>query len=126
MGLVLVYRANRIVNFRGRVTRRARRRFSRRRSWSARSGASWAASGVGLLAAIVLGAGTEFPHHPRFAKAPRLILTVATIGLLELFAAGQLAPPEKLFNFHTRAAGRRCPSTSAGRGSPSRSMQDIC
>src|SRR5205807_1107055 len=33
-----------------------------------------------------------------FAKAPRLILTVATIGLSELFAAGQLALP-KLFNF---------------------------
>jgi ABC-type branched-subunit amino acid transport system ATPase component/branched-subunit amino acid ABC-type transport system permease component len=97
MGLVLVYRANRIVNFAqgdlGGLAAVLASSLMVGSKWG-----FWAASAVGLLAALVLGAGTEFLVIRRFARAPRLILTVATIGLLELFAAGQLALP-KLFNF---------------------------
>jgi len=98
MGLVLVYRANRIVNFAqgdlGGLAAVLASSLIVGSHWG-----FWPAAGAGLAAALALGAATEFGIIRRFAKAPRLILTVATIGLSELFAAGQLALP-KLFNFN--------------------------
>jgi ABC-type branched-subunit amino acid transport system ATPase component/branched-subunit amino acid ABC-type transport system permease component len=97
MGLVLVYRANRIVNF-------AQGDLGGLAAVLAASlivGPKWPyipAAIVGLLTAITLGAVTEFGIVRRFAKAPRLILTVVTIGLQQLFAAGQLALPA-LFDY---------------------------
>lgn len=99
MGIVLVYRANRIVNFAagdlGGV--------------AAMLGVSLVAVGwpfllallVGLVAAVLLGAGVEFFVIRRFARSPRLILTVATIALV-FFPLGflQLLLP-KLFGYDT-------------------------
>jgi len=97
MGLVLVYRANRIVNFAqgdlGGLAAVLASSLIVGSKWG-----FWPAVIAGLAAALILGAATEFLVIRRFAKAPRLILTVATIGLSELFAAGQLALP-RLFNF---------------------------
>ncbi len=99
MGLVLIYRANRIINFaQGQVGGLAAVMAA-----SLIVGPKWPffpAVAVGFLTAIVLGAATEFLIIRRFAKAPRLLLTVATIGLLQLFAFGQLALP-RLFDFDT-------------------------
>ncbi|MGH2684501.1 MAG: ATP-binding cassette domain-containing protein, partial [Actinomycetota bacterium] len=99
MGLVLIYRANNIVNF-------AQGDMGGLAAVLAASllvGPKWPfflAVGVGLLAALVLGALTELLVIRRFANAPRLVLTVATIGLAQLFAFGQLALP-RLFDYDT-------------------------
>ncbi|MEY2470292.1 MAG: hypothetical protein QOF21_2990, partial [Actinomycetota bacterium] len=99
IGLVLVYRANRIINFAqgqmGGLAAVLAASLIVGPKWS-----FWPAVAVGFIAAIVLGAGTEFLVVRRFAKAPRLLLTVATIGILQLFAFGQLGLP-RLFDFDT-------------------------
>jgi hypothetical protein len=56
---------------------------------------------VGLAAAVALGAIVELAFVRRFAKASRLVLTVATIGIAQLLAALALlvwnaAPQPKL------------------------------
>jgi branched-chain amino acid transport system permease protein len=112
MGLILVYRANRIINFA-----------------QAELGAVPAVAGLLLMvrhqisyfivlplvivAAALLGAGTEFVVMRRFNKSPRLITTVATIGVAQLLAfcefylpkwlTGKSIPPQNLptpFNWH--------------------------
>ncbi len=83
LGMALVYRANRVLNFAqaelgtaptvlvvGLIT------FSGL-SW-------WLAVPVGLAAAVVLGIVVELVVIRRFTRAPRLILMVATIGLSQL------------------------------------------
>ncbi len=97
LGLVLIYRANRIVNF-------AQGDLGGLAAVLAASlivGPNWGyipAAIVGLAAAIALGGLTELGTIRRLAKAPRLILTVVTIGLQQVFAAGQLALPS-LFDY---------------------------
>lgn len=46
--------------------------------------------GIGLLAAVVLGIVVELGVIRRFSSSPRLILTVATIGLTQLLVVGGL------------------------------------
>ena len=97
MGLVLVYRANRIINF-------AQGDLGGLAAVLAASlivGPKWPfflAAGTGLLAALILGGLIEVLIVRRFARAPRLIVTVATIGVAELLAFGELGLP-KLFNY---------------------------
>ncbi len=97
MGLVLIYRANRIVNFaQGDIGGAAAVLAA-----SLIVGPGWnplLAMAVGLLAALALGGATEVLVIRRFAKAPRLVLTVATIGLAQLFAVVQLGLP-RLFDY---------------------------
>jgi branched-chain amino acid transport system permease protein len=85
MGLILVYRANRIINFA-----------------QAELGAVPAVAGLLLMvrhhvsyfivlpivivAAALLGGATEFVVMRRFSRSPRLITTVATIGVAQLLA----------------------------------------
>ncbi|MDQ6854366.1 MAG: ABC transporter permease [Actinomycetota bacterium] len=89
LGIALIYRANRIVNFAqgdlGQVP--------------ATLGALlvitlgvnyFVALTTGLVAAIVLGVVVETLIIRRFFRAPRLILTVATIGLSQVLIAGGL------------------------------------
>jgi len=92
IGLALVYRATRIVNFAqadlgflpvslviGLVV-----------FW----GWPWGVGLVaGVLGAIVLGAVVEFAFIRRFRHASRLVLTVATIGITQLLAVGALLMP---------------------------------
>ena len=92
IGLALVYRANRIVNFAqadlgflpvslvvGLVV-----------FW----GWPWGVGlVVGVLGAIVLGVVVEFAFVRRFRHASRLVLTVATIGISQLLAVGALLMP---------------------------------
>jgi ABC-type branched-subunit amino acid transport system ATPase component/ABC-type branched-subunit amino acid transport system permease subunit len=96
MGLVLIYRSNRIINFAqsqvGGVAAVMAACFIAKWHW-----AFIPAALVGLVVAIALGSFTEFAFIRRFSKAPRLLLTVATIGIMQLFGFFQLGVP-RLFN----------------------------
>lgn len=91
-GLALVYRANRIVNFAqgdlGTVPTTVAL------GLVAVNKLPWiVAFGTGLLLAVVLGVVIEFLIIRRFWRAPRLLLTVATIGLSQLlFVVSALLP----------------------------------
>ena len=92
LGLALVYRANRILNFAqgdlGTVPT------TLAVGLIALSGVPYVVGLVlGLGAAVVLGAVVELAIVRRFARSPRLLLTVATIGLSQLLiVCGVLLP----------------------------------
>ena len=92
MGIVLIYRANRIVNFAqgslGAVAAVLAASLMFGSGWS-----FWPAVSVGLLAALVLGAVVEVLVIRRFSRSPRLVLTVATIGIAQLADALALYLP---------------------------------
>ena len=115
LGLVLTYRSDRIVNF----------------SYGAMGGVGgsvgvllylgkhWnyvACLLIGLAVGALVGAGTEVLVIRRFARAPRLILTVATIGLAQVLGGIQLLLPKWLSG---STAGRRVPH-AAVRATPQR------
>ena len=98
IGLVLVYRANRIVNFAqfdigGAVAILTALLIGKGLSF-------WIAVPIGLVVAVALGALIEFVFIRRFARAPRLQLTVATIGIAQLLQVIELVLP-KVFSFDT-------------------------
>ena len=111
LGMSLVYRANRIINFSqgdlGGAPASLAVLLITAVGWS-----YFAAIPVGLAAGLLLGVLVEFVIIRRFAKAPRLILTVATIGIAQLLTVveigmptwfGVAAPPQTFpspFNFH--------------------------
>ena len=92
VGLALTYRANRIINFAqadiGIVPSLLALLLILSKGWSV-----WFALPVGLVAAGVLGALVELIFVRRFFKAPRLILTVATIGVAQILVALSLFMP---------------------------------
>jgi branched-chain amino acid transport system permease protein len=92
VGIVLVYRANRIINFAqgdlGAVAGVLSVSLIVGNGWP-----FWPALVVGLIAGVALGAVVEFLFVRRFSKAPRLILTVATIGIAQVLAGLQLIIP---------------------------------
>ncbi|MFL6206046.1 MAG: ATP-binding cassette domain-containing protein [Acidimicrobiales bacterium] len=96
MGIVLVYRANKIVNFAqaslGAIAAVLAASLMAGPGWS-----FWPASAAGLLAALCLGGLVEVAFIRRFARSPRLVLTVATIGVAQLCDAAALFVP-KLFH----------------------------
>jgi branched-chain amino acid transport system permease protein len=63
---------------------------------------------IALAAAIVLGAFVEFVILRRFFKAPRLILTVVTIGLSQILAGMATLLP-RLFDLDTAGVSYRSP-----------------
>ena len=89
MGLVLVYRTNRIINFAqgalGAFAATLAGWLVQRFGWP-----FYAAVFVGLVAAVASSAFVEWSVIRRFAKAPRLILTVATIGIAQILGAIEL------------------------------------
>ena len=93
LGIALVYRANRILNFAqgdlGAVPA------SLAVLLIVSSGASWLVGFItGIVAALLLGAVVEFVVIRRFFRAPRLILSVATIGLAQVLAGIGLLLPQ--------------------------------
>ena len=92
LGIALVYRANRIVNFAqgdlGAVPATLGVMLVVAWNWN-----YWIALIVGLVAALVLGVLVESLIVRRFFTAPRLVLTVATIGIAQLLAGGALFIP---------------------------------
>ncbi|HKH25359.1 MAG TPA: ABC transporter permease, partial [Acidimicrobiales bacterium] len=92
LGMALVYRANRIINFAQADLGYAPTvvTFMLLRE----SGLPYpVAVGVGLAVALALGATTERLVIRRFARAPRLLVTIATIGLSQVLAAAALLVP---------------------------------
>jgi ABC-type branched-subunit amino acid transport system ATPase component/ABC-type branched-subunit amino acid transport system permease subunit len=92
IGIALVYRANRVVNFAqadmGAVPATLAVTLMAWRGWS-----YWLAVPVGLVTAVVLGAAVERLVIRRFSRAPRLILMVVTIGLAQVFVAMAFTVP---------------------------------
>lgn len=97
IGIVLIYRANRVINFAagdiGAVAGVLMASLIVADDWP-----FWPALLAGLAAAVLVGATVEFLIIRRFASAPRLILTVATIGVSVLLAGAQLGVP-RVFGF---------------------------
>ena len=105
MGMALVYRANRVINFAqadlGFVPT------SLAVGLIVFSGLPYLFGfGVGLVAAVALGAIVELAFVRRFAKASRLVLTVATIGITQLLAVLALLVPRM---WDESAASQRIP-----------------
>jgi len=85
MGLVLVYRACRIVNFAqaalGSAAGMLATQLFQQRDWN-----YYASFAMGLLVAALVGALADRLVIQRFFWAPRLVLTVATIGLAQILS----------------------------------------
>jgi branched-chain amino acid transport system permease protein len=100
LGIALVYRANRIINFAqgdmGGVPASLAVLLIAVSHWS-----YFAAIPVGLLSGVVLGVLIEFVVIRRFAKAPRMVLTVATIAVAQILIIGEIGMP--------KAFGRQLP-----------------
>ncbi len=92
LGMALVHRANRILNF-------AQADLGFAPAVLAyllidEVGAPWPVAVVaGLAAAVVLGGATERVVIRRFARSSRLLVTIATIGLSQVLTAGALLLP---------------------------------
>jgi ABC-type branched-subunit amino acid transport system ATPase component/ABC-type branched-subunit amino acid transport system permease subunit len=88
MGLILVYRANRVINFAqaqlGAVPAVFALLLVAFEGWN-----YFVVLVIAVVGAILLGAGVERTVVRRFAAAPRLILTVATIGIGFLLLFGE-------------------------------------
>jgi branched-chain amino acid transport system permease protein len=80
MGLILVYRANRIINFAqaqlGAVPAVLALLLVARQGWN-----YFAVLPIVVIGSLALGGGVEVAFIRRFSHAPRLILTVVTIGV---------------------------------------------
>jgi branched-chain amino acid transport system permease protein len=105
LGIALIYRANRIVNFAqgdlGALPAVLGVMLVVAWGWS-----YWFGLIVGLLAAVLLGVLVEGLIVRRFFNAPRLVLTVATIGLSQLLAGAGLFLPRA---FGDTSFGTRLP-----------------
>jgi len=92
IGMALIYRANRVVNFAqadlGTVPTGFAASFILFWNWP-----YFVGMGVGLLMALLLGAIVEMAFIRRFRSAPRMVVTVATIGITQLLVVlGILIP----------------------------------
>ena len=92
LGIVIVYRANRIINFAAADLGSAPATFAfllfASLGWNL-----YLSMFIGLFSSIVLGVVVEFAFLRRFFEAPRLIMTVATIGVTQILVAiGLLLP----------------------------------
>ena len=101
VGMALIYRANRVLNFaQGDLGYLPA---SLGVMIVITSSVPWIfAFGAGLAVAAALGAACELLIIRRFFKAPRLVLTVATLGLSQLLAFGGLLLP-RLFDEKVRS-----------------------
>lgn len=100
VGMALIYRANRVLNFAQGDLGYLPAMLSV--MIVVTSGIPWLlAFGIGIASAAALGAACELLIIRRFFKAPRLVLTVATLGLSQLLAFGALVLPT-LFDKETR------------------------
>ena len=84
-GLALIYKSNRVINFAeadlGAVPASLAVSLIAVEAWS-----YWLAIPLALIAGVALGSAIEFVVIRRFARAPRLIVMVVTIGLAQFLA----------------------------------------
>ena len=106
VGIALVYRANRIINFAqgdlGGVPASLAVLLIAVSGWPYPL-----AILTGLVSGVVLGVVVEFVIIRRFAKAPRLVLTVATIGIAQLLTFLEIYMPQA---FHATTPPQSFPS----------------
>ena len=93
LGLALVWRANRVVNFAAGDLGAVPATFAVLLMTSTLALGWWVALAAGLAVALVVGVLVEFLLVRRFARSPRLVLSVATIGIAQLLAAAALLLP---------------------------------
>ena len=93
LGLALVWRANRIINFAAGDLGGAPATLAVLLTISTVALNWWVALVAGLAAAVLVGAAVEFLLVRRFSNSPRLVLSVATIGIAQVLAAGTLLLP---------------------------------
>ena len=89
MGLILVYRANRIINF-AQAALGAVPAVLCLQLINARGVSYWLTLPILLVTAVALGAFVDVVVMRRFRDAPRLIATVATIGVSLLLTVGEV------------------------------------
>jgi len=94
LGLALTWRANRIINFAAADLGLVPVTFALLLVTSSLALNWWAAGAIGLLGAIVVGALVEMLLIRRFSRSPRLVLTVATIGISQLLLGLTLFLPD--------------------------------
>jgi branched-chain amino acid transport system permease protein len=98
IGLILIYRTNRIVNFAygslGSVAGLFGVELYLHSHWN-----YFLSMGIGVALGLVLGGVVELLVIRRFARSSRLVLTVATIGLAQVLGGMELLLPE-LFHAH--------------------------
>jgi branched-chain amino acid transport system permease protein len=94
LGLVLIFRANRVINFAqaelGGIAAVLAIEFRLRLGWN-----YFLAIAAGLAIAVVLGGAIEVVVMRRFANAPRLIVAVVTIGLAQVLNGFSVLIPVK-------------------------------
>ena len=95
-GLILVYRANRIINFANAEIGAMCATLAVLLMKSRFQVPYWAAALIAIVVAIAAGALVEYLIIRRFATAPRLILSVATIGVGLIFAGIQFFLPQAI------------------------------
>jgi branched-chain amino acid transport system permease protein len=106
IGIVLVYRTNRIINFaHGEMGAFAAVLTAQ---LVANDVGYFAAAGIGIASGVVAAGLIELLVIRRFANAPRLILTVATIALSSLLIFAELSVP-RLFGEQVLAYDFRTP-----------------
>ena len=93
LGLALVWRANRVLNFAAGDLGTMPATLAVLLTVSTVGLSWWAGLAIGLAAAIGLGVLVEVFIVRRFTRSPRLVLSVATIGLAQVLAAGALLLP---------------------------------
>ena len=93
LGLALVWRANRVINFAAGDLGAVPATLAVLLTISTVAASWWLALAAGLVMALVVGAAVELLLVRRFAKSPRLVLSVATIGIAQVLAAGSLLLP---------------------------------
>ncbi|HKH05180.1 MAG TPA: ATP-binding cassette domain-containing protein, partial [Acidimicrobiales bacterium] len=110
VGLVLTYRTTRIINFGYGAMGGVGGGLAA--ALTLGKGLPWlVAAIIGVATGVLVGAATERLVIRRFANAPRLVLTVATIGLaqllggLTLFMPGWFGAPEIIPGFDTSLSG---------------------
>ncbi|HSO94977.1 MAG TPA: ATP-binding cassette domain-containing protein [Acidimicrobiia bacterium] len=94
LGLALIWRANRVVNFAAGDLGAVPATFAVLLMTSTLALGWWVALAAGLAVALVVGVLVEFLLVRRFARSPRLVLSVATIGIAQLLAAAALLLPQ--------------------------------
>jgi branched-chain amino acid transport system permease protein len=89
IGLILIYRANRFINFAygsmGSLVGVLAIGMHKEHGWN-----YFLAIGVGAVAGVIVGAGIDRLIIRRFANSSRLVLTVASIGLAQLLGGLEL------------------------------------
>jgi len=109
MGLVLIYRSARIINFSQQVIGGVAATLAVLLV-SAQGYPYLVAMAIGVAVAIFIGWFAELTIIQRFATAPRLVLTAVTIGIYQLLGAAELGLP-KLFTTSSNTTGIHAPFT---------------